>query len=68
MVANILPAVAQPNLPRPRGQKVKIKLYQNMVMLHIKLKESRTQQHVGKYFAHIPPTPRPCGSHQKAKI
>ena len=36
MVASILPADA----PRPRGwgQKVKIRLFQNMVMLHIELK------------------------------
>ena len=48
MVANILPAdppppPTQPPLPRvpnPRGwgQKVEIQLFQNMVMLHIKLK------------------------------
>ena len=35
MVASILPA--DPPSPDPRGQKVKILLFQNMVMLHIKL-------------------------------
>ena len=35
MVANIMPADPPPN---PGGQKVKIKLFQNMVILHIKLK------------------------------
>ena len=42
MVAIILPAEppAPPPLPRPwvEGQPVKIQLFQNMVMLHIKLK------------------------------
>ena len=33
MVANIMPAA-----PDPGGQKVKIQLFQNMVILHIKLK------------------------------
>ena len=37
------------------GQKVKIQLFQNMVMFHIKLKEWRMQQHGSKYFARTPP-------------
>ena len=36
MVANIMPADPPP--PNPGGQKVKIQLFQNMVILHIKLK------------------------------
>ena len=36
MVANIMPADPPP--PPPGGQKVKIQLFQNMVLLHIKLK------------------------------
>ena len=57
MVANILPA----DHPHPWGwgQKVKIQLFQNMVMLHIKLKGiMKWQQHGSKYFArrHPPPT------------
>ena len=38
MVANILPADPPPPRPWGWGQKVKIQLFQNMVMLHIKLK------------------------------
>ena len=34
MVANIMPA----DPPNPGGQMVKIQLFQNMVILHIKLK------------------------------
>ena len=34
------------------GAEVKIKLFQNMVMLHIKLKLMHLQQHGSKYFAH----------------
>ena len=37
MVANILPADPSPT-PYPRGQKVKIQVFQNNVMMHIKLK------------------------------
>ena len=35
MVANIMPADPHPH---PGGQKVKIQLFQNMVIVHIKLK------------------------------
>ena len=43
--------------PRPwgRGQKIKIQLIQNMVMLHIKTKGMTLQQHGSKYFVHRPP-------------
>ena len=34
------------------GAEVRIKLFQNMVMLHIKLKLTSWQQHGSKYFAH----------------
>ena len=34
------------------GAEVKIKLFQNMVMLHIKFKLTTLQQHGSKYFAH----------------
>ena len=70
MVANIL--LADPHLRRPPGwdQKVKIQLFQNMVMLHIKLKECYMQQHGNKnILAAEPPPPSP--SHpggQKVKI
>ena len=37
MLVNILPAFPHPPSPNPQV-KVKIKLFQNMVMLHIKLK------------------------------
>ena len=39
-VANILPADPPPPLDSG-GQKVKIQLFQNMVLLHIKLKEMK---------------------------
>ena len=38
MVANSLPTDPTPS-PDPGGQKVKIQLFQNMVMLHIKFKD-----------------------------
>ena len=38
MVANILHANPPPQDPRVWGQKIKIQLFQNMVMLHNKLK------------------------------
>ena len=39
MVANILRTnPPSPQDPRARGQKIKIQLFQNMIMLHIKLK------------------------------
>ena len=46
-VANILPADPSPPPPNPGDgvSEVKIHLFQNMVMLHIKLGESRMQQH-----------------------
>ena len=40
MVANIMPADPPPN---PEGQKVKIQLFQNMVILHINERQSRMQ-------------------------
>ena len=48
-----------PPYPLGVGSKVKIQLNQNMVMLHIKLKESWMQQHLSKYFARILPPPLP---------
>ena len=63
MVANILPAdAAQPPPPTLGvGSKVKIQLFQKMVMLHIKLNEiKKMQQHGRKYFARSPP-PDPVG-------
>ena len=55
MVANILPAVPYPNL-RPWGQKVRIQLVQNLVMLHIKIIGNHVmQQHSSKYFARRTP-------------
>ena len=51
------------------GQKVKIQRFQKKVMLHINLRESRMQQHGGKYFAHRPPpSPYPRGWIQKVEI
>ena len=49
--------------PHPRPvlgvwSNVKIQLFQNMVMLHIK-KGSQMQQHGSKYFTCRPPTPTP---------
>ena len=37
MVANIMPTDTSPPPPDPGGQKVKIQLFQNMAILHIKL-------------------------------
>ena len=36
---------------------VKVQLFQNMVMLHIKKIESQMQQHGSKYFARSHPRP-----------
>ena len=47
---------------RPRrdpGIGVKIQLFQNIVMLHIKSERSRMQQHCSKYFALRPPHTAP---------
>ena len=38
LVANIMPATPSPPPPDPRGQKLNIQLFQNMVILHVKLK------------------------------
>ena len=49
-------------LPLTMGwiQIVKIQLFQNMVMMHIKRRESQLQQHGSKYFTRRPnPTPYP---------
>ena len=60
-VANICPGMPTPS-PRPWGwdQKVKIKLFQNMVMLHIKIKENHECSNVVAIIlpaAPPPPTP-----------
>ena len=72
MVANILPAdPSKPPIPDPGDgvKKSKFKFFQNMFLLHIKLKGitdtatwSRIQQHGSKYLARRtppPPPPRP---------
>ena len=60
MIANILPTDPPPLPPPDYGRGVKIQLLQSMVMLYIKLRESRMQQHDNKYFARRPhPLPHP---------
>ena len=57
MVANIMPADPPP--PNPGGQMVKIQLFQNMVIMHIKLKAITNAEHGSIYFARshlLPPT------------
>ena len=44
---------------RPWGQKVKIQLFQNMVILHIKLKAITNAVTWSKYFDRSPPPPSP---------
>ena len=64
MVANILPVVPSP-FPDP-GDGVKIPLFQNMVMLHIKLKGIRnaaTCKHKFCLYTHL----RPLGWGQRSK-
>ena len=53
--ANILPAAPNPP-PPPPGQKVKIQLFQNMVMLHIKFTHAATWKQI-----FYPQNPRPWG-------
>ena len=66
MVANIFPAATPP--PNPGGQKVKIQLFQNMVILHIKFKEiTNAAQLDSKYFTGRPSAPPHPGG-QKVKI
>ena len=65
MVANILHAAPPPpphtHCP-PRGQKVKIQFFQNMVMLHIKLTGIRKCNNmVAKVLSADPPTPHYLG-------
>ena len=64
MVANILQS--EPPPPEPGGQKVKIKLFQNTVMLQIKIKEN---QKCSNMVATILPTylPLDLGLGQKVK-
>ena len=64
MVAYILPVDPQPLDPRGWGQKVKIQLFQNMVMLHIKLKgitNTATCKHIFCPYTH----PRSLGRDQR---
>ena len=49
LVANSKPADPPPP-PVPRGLKVKIQLFQNMVMLHNKLKEMEYRAHAYTYY------------------
>ena len=49
LVANSKPADPPPQ-PVPRGLKVKIQLFQNMVMLHNKLKEMEYRAHAYTYY------------------
>ena len=45
---------------RGGGQKIKIQLFKNMVMLNFKLNVIKKMQHHGsKYFARRPPSPDP---------
>ena len=50
------------------GQKVKIQLFQNIVMLQVKLNGIKMHQHCSKYFAHSPPPPALDPRGQKVKI
>ena len=63
MVENILPTdplpLLHPALPLGMGLVGQINLFQNMVMLHIKLKETRMRQNGSKYFAYRLPYPLP---------
>ena len=56
-----------PLLLRPWGQKVKIQLFQNMIMLHIELKESRMQQH-GKNILPTKFPQRPWGGAKRSQF
>ena len=58
MVVNILPAVTP---TRGMGSLRQIQLFQNMVMLNIKLKKITNAQHGSKYFARRPPAPMTLG-------
>ena len=62
MLANILLQTSTHPLPCGLGQKVKIQLFQNMVILDMKLKWNHEMlQHGSKYLACRPPPPRTFG-------
>ena len=70
MEAIIVPADPLPHDPRGWGQKVKIQLFQNMVMLHIKLKgisnATTWLQTFGQQI--IPPTPDPTYGMKRSRF
>ena len=66
MVANILPTDPTPD-PEGVDQKVKIQLFQNMVMLHIKLNKIINAANMVANILPTDPNPDPGGGVKRSK-